>query len=335
MKILITGVAGFIGFHLANKLLKIKRYEVHGIDNLNKYYDNKLKKKRINYLEKHTNIIFHNFDINNSIRLRTVFKKHNITHVLHFAAQPGVRYSISHPMSYINSNILGFQSMIDCCKEYKIKHLIYASSSSVYGLNTTQPYKSNHNSDHPISLYAATKKSNELVAHSYSHLYGLPTTGLRLFTVYGPWGRPDMALFKFTSAILNNKTINVYNNGNHKRDFTYIDDTVAAIIKIITIPPKKNNLWRKNSNTINQSSAPYVIYNVGSGRTVKLKKFIKILEETIGKKAKIKYTKKQPGDVDITYSDNSELKRLIGFNPKFSLNEGIRNFVNWYKEIYR
>ncbi len=335
MNILITGVAGFIGFHLAKELSKNRKNKVYGIDNLNSYYDLQLKKKRIAYLKKNIKITFHKLDINNFNRLKRLFLKYKITHVLHFAAQPGVRYSISHPMSYIDSNLVGFQKILECCRTNNIKHLVYASSSSVYGLNKKHPYNTNDNTDHPISLYAVTKKSNELAAHSYSHLYGLPTTGLRLFTVYGPWGRPDMALFKFTNAIYKNKVINVFNNGNHKRDFTYIDDVVKAISKIINLPPKHNSSWKKNYNTIHQSSAPYTIYNVGAGKAVKLLDFIKIIEKVIGKNAKIRFQKRQPGDVEITYSNSLALKKNIQFKSSTALEEGVQNFIEWYINIYK
>ena len=334
MRILITGVAGFIGFHVAIKLCKTKDI-IHGIDNLNEYYDVNLKKSRIAHLRKHTNIKFKKIDIENTKDLEKLFKKNQYDYVIHLAAQPGVQYSLTNPDSYIKSNLIGFYSILECCRNFKIKHLVYASSSSVYGLNSKQPFSNNDNVDHPISLYAATKKSNELMAHSYSHLYNLPTTGLRFFTVYGPWGRPDMAIFKFTKAIVNNNFIEVYNNGNLKRDFTYIDDVVNSIIKIRKVIPKENKKWKKNRGSISKSSAPYAVYNVGRGKTIKLNKLIKIIEKTIGKKARIKYKGLQLGDVLSTFSNNQDLSKLIGYKPKYNIEEGLKLFYRWYSNYYK
>ena len=334
MKILITGVAGFIGFHVAKKLSLTKNI-IHGIDSMNTYYDINLKNLRINYLKKNTNINFFKINIENQNSLNALFKKNRYDQIIHLAAQPGIRYSLTNPESYIRSNIIGFQSILECCKKFKVKHFIYASSSSVYGLNRKQPFSTGDNVDHPISLYAATKKSNELMAHSYSHLYNIPTTGLRFFTVYGPWGRPDMAIFKFVKAIKNNTKIKVYNYGNSERDFTYIDDVVNGILKIRNKIPKQNKLWKKDNISIAKSSAPYAIYNVGSGKTIKLNKLIKIIENVVGKKAKIKYESIQPGDVASTISDNKDLIDLINYKPQYDIEKGVKSFYKWYKKNYK
>jgi len=332
-RIIITGAAGFIGFHLS-KLLLNKGYQVIGIDNLNDYYDPKLKKDRLAILEKNSNFIFHKLDIKNKLEVDKIFEEYKPEYAVHLAAQAGVRYSIQNPDVYIESNILGFFNILEACRNYPVKHLIYASSSSVYGGNKVVPFSTNHNVDHPVSLYAATKKSNELMAHVYSHLYGIPTTGIRFFTVYGPWGRPDMAYFSFTKNIIEGKPIEVFNYGNMERDFTYVDDIVEGIYRLLDFIPQPNPDWDQTKNGINNSFAPYKIYNIGNNQPVKLEKFISILEEKIGKKAIKIYREMQPGDVLRTYADISDLERDIGFKPSTSIEDGLEKFVNWYKEYY-
>ncbi len=335
MSILITGAAGFIGFHLAKYLLQ-NGYVVHGVDDLNSYYDVKLKEDRLSILNDTENFTFTKGSIDDVNLLRNEFKKNNFQYVVNLAAYAGVRHSIEKPQDYIDANITGFNNILNLSNEFKIEHLIYASSSSVYGTNQKIPFSEEDNVDHPVSLYGATKKANELMAHCYSHLFKLPTTGLRFFTVYGPWGRPDMALFKFTKAIYNNKPIEVFNHGKHFRDFTYIDDIVISIAKLLEEKPKNKNT---NFDFINPSpsisEAPWTIFNIGNNETIGLLEFIKIIEETIGKKAKIKYLDFQLGDVESSYSDTSKLKQITGFKPYTSINDGIKNFVNWYKEYYK
>jgi UDP-glucuronate 4-epimerase len=332
-KVIITGAAGFIGFHLSNLLLD-KNYHIIGIDNLNDYYDPKLKEDRLAILEQNNNFIFHKVDLKDKVEVDKVFEAYRPEYVINLAAQAGVRYSIKNPYAYVDSNLVGFMNILEACRNYPVKHLLYASSSSVYGGNKVVPFSTNHNVDHPVSLYAATKKSNELMAHTYSHLYGIPTTGLRFFTVYGPWGRPDMAYFSFTKNIIEGNPIKVFNHGNMERDFTYIDDIVEGIYKLLDVIPKPNPDWDETKDDISSSFAPYKIYNIGNNQPVKLETFISVLEEKIGKKANKIYMDMQPGDVLRTYADVSDLERDIGFKPSTSIEEGLGRFVDWYKEYY-
>lgn len=333
-KILITGSVGFIGFHLSNLLLD-KGYQVIGIDNLNNYYDPKLKEDRLAILKQNNNFIFHKVDLKDKVEVDKIFEEYKPEYVINLAAQAGVRYSIKNPYAYVDSNLVGFMNILEACRNYPVKHLLYASSSSVYGGNKVAPFSTNHNVDHPVSLYAATKKSNELMAHTYSHLYKIPTTGLRFFTVYGPWGRPDMAYFSFTKNIIEGNPIKVFNHGNMERDFTYIDDIVEGIYKLLDVIPEPNPEWDETKDDISTSFAPYKIYNIGNNQPVQLMKFINILEEKIGKKAEKIYMDMQPGDVLRTYADVSDLQRDIGFKPSTSIEEGLGKFVEWYREYYK
>jgi UDP-glucuronate 4-epimerase len=333
-KILVTGCAGFIGFHVSKKLLE-KNYVVVGLDNINNYYDPKLKIARLNILKKFPKFKFYKTDLEKRDFVLQIFKKEKFVYVIHLAAQAGVRYSLINPFSYVDSNLVGFINILEGCRQNKVRHLVYASSSSVYGANTKMPFSVHHNVDHPISLYAATKKSNELMAHTYSALYNLPTTGLRFFTVYGPWGRPDMALFKFTEAILNNKTITIYNYGKMERDFTYIDDIVEGVIRVMKKVPKSNKHWSSKNPDPGASFCPYKIYNIGNNTPVKLTKFINVLEHCLGKKAKKKFLPLQPGDVPKTYADVDDLVKDVGFKPATPIEVGIKKFVEWYKEYYK
>jgi len=332
-KILITGAAGFIGFHLS-KLLLDNDYEVIGIDNLNDYYDPNLKKDRLEILGKNNNFIFHKIDLKDKTEVDKTFETYKPDYVINLAAQAGVRYSLKNPYAYVDSNLIGFMNILEACRNYPVKHLIYASSSSVYGGNKVAPFSTSHNVDHPVSLYAATKKSNELMAHTYSHLYKIPTTGLRFFTVYGPWGRPDMAYFSFTKNIIEGKPIKVFNYGNMERDFTYIDDIVEGVYKLLDVIPKSNPDWDETKDDISTSFAPYKIYNIGNNQPVQLMKFINILEEKIGKKAEKIHMDMQPGDVLRTYADVSDIEKDIGFKPSTSIEEGLEKFVAWYKDYY-
>lgn len=321
-KILVTGGAGFIGFHLTKRLLDLN-YEVMAIDNLNDYYDIKLKEERLRILEKNSSFSFRKIDIYNKEELENIFKENNFDIVINLAAQAGVRYSIDYPDSYIVSNIIGFYNILECCRNYPVKHLLFASSSSVYGKNKKVPYSTDDKVDQPVSLYAATKKSDELLAYAYSNLYDIKVTGLRFFTVYGPYGRPDMAYFSFTKNIIDDKEIKVFNNGDMYRDFTYIDDIVEGIIELLDKVPLKD-----------ENGVSYKIYNIGNNHPVKISKFIEILEKEIGKEAKKVYLPMQPGDVYQTYADITDLTKETGFVPKTSLEEGLNKFVNWYKEFY-
>ena len=333
MKILVSGSAGFIGHH-ACKLLLDKGHEVIGIDNLNDYYDINLKNHRLSLLKNYKNFIFYKIDIQDYRSMESLFNKHKFDYVLHLAAQAGVRYSIENPSIYIQSNITGFLNILEACRHNNIKHLVYASSSSVYGLNELQPYSENHSVNHPVSLYGATKKSNELMAHSYSELYSLPTTGLRYFTVYGPLGRPDMSPMIFADSILNNKPIKVYNNGKHKRDFTYIDDIVNGTIKILDKIPISDNKWSGLKPGFASSSAPWKIYNIGNSHPVELLEYIECLEKYLGKKAIKEMVPFQPGDMESTFADVDALKNIINYEPKTNLDEGIKYFCGWYKSYY-
>lgn len=334
MKILITGVAGFIGFHLSKKLLN-DSYQIVGIDNLNNYYDTSLKQSRIKILDQYNNFNFLKVDLKEKSEVDDIFKQYKPAYVINLAAQAGVRYSIENPYAYVDSNLVGFMNILEACRNYPVEHLLYASSSSVYGGNKVVPFSTNHNVDHPVSLYAATKKSNELMAHTYSHLYGIPTTGLRFFTVYGPWGRPDMAYFSFTKDILDGKPIKVFNHGKMERDFTYIDDIVEGIVKLIDKAPIENKEWSESKDDLSTSFAPYKIYNIGNNNPVPLMRFINALESALDKEAKKIYMDMQPGDVLRTYADVSDLERDINFKPSTSIEEGLKRFVDWYKEYYK
>lgn len=334
MKVLITGAAGFIGFHLSNLQLH-KNFEVIGIDNLNNYYDPTLKEDRLAILKQRNNFIFHKVDIKDKPSLDNIFETYRPDYVINLAAQAGVRYSITNPYSYVDSNLIGFMNILEACRNYPVKHLLYASSSSVYGGNKVVPFSTNHNVDHPVSLYAATKKSNELMAHTYSHLYGIPTTGLRFFTVYGPFGRPDMAYFSFTKDILEGNPIKVFNHGKMERDFTYVDDIVEGIEKLIDKAPVANKDWDERVDNISTSFAPYKIYNIGNNNPVELMRFIAVLETALGKEAEKVYMDMQPGDVLRTYADVSDLERDISFKPSTSIEIGLGKFVDWYKKYYK
>ncbi|MDC3029028.1 NAD-dependent epimerase [Prochlorococcus sp. AH-716-P20] len=336
MTILVTGSAGFIGFHLTKKLLK-EGFEVVGIDNLNSYYDVSLKNERLKELKKFSKDIpikfqFFKEDITNKIFLDDLFKKFKFKKVVNLAAQAGVRYSLKNPSSYINSNILGFANILESCRNYDVEHLIYASSSSVYGGNKNMPFSENQNVDYPISLYAASKKSNELMAHTYSHLYAIPTTGLRFFTVYGPWGRPDMALFLFTKSIIEKNPIKVFNNGEMTRDFTYIDDIIESLFRVIKKIPKPEMDLDNRSEV--PSTAPYRIFNIGNSNPIKLMEFISEIENSLGIKAKKEFLEMQPGDVANTFADTTALEKWINFKPNTSVKDGITEFIKWYKKFF-
>ena len=348
MKILVTGSAGFIGYHLVKELIK-QDHEVVGIDNLNDYYDVNLKLGRLNDAGIDVNQISGSKEItslsNNSYRfikldltdrqgLDELFQKEGFDAVCNLAAQAGVRYSLTNPQAYIDSNIQGFLNILECCRHNKIKHLLYASSSSVYGLNKNMPFSTHNNADHPVSLYAASKKSNELMAHTYSHLFGIPTTGLRFFTVYGSWGRPDMAIYLFTKAILEGKPINVFNNGEMKRDFTHVSDIVDGIIRVLNNPSKSNPEWKGIKPDPESSSAPYRVFNIGRGKSVKLMDFITEIEKNVGRNAEKVLLPLQDGDVEETWADVSELSSNFGYDPKTEVEQGIPEFVSWYKQYY-
>lgn len=334
MKILVTGAAGFIGFHLTIHLLK-RGDEVVGVDNLNDYYEVQLKRDRLQIVQNHQNFTFVQADISDRAAMDRLFSEYHFDRVINLAAQAGVRYSIENPHAYIDANIVGFMNILEACRHNKIEHLVYASSSSVYGSNTLMPFSIHHNIDHPVSLYAATKKANELMAHTYSHLYGLPTTGLRFFTVYGPWGRPDMALFLFTRAILEGKPIKVFNNGQMRRDFTYIDDIVEGIVRVCDRIATPNDSWDSDKPDPATSRAPYRVYNIGNNKPVELLKFIEIIEHKIGKKSIMEMMPMQPGDVPATYADVDDLMRDTGFAPATPLESGISRFIDWYRDYYK
>jgi len=334
MSILITGSAGFIGSALCLRLLE-RGEKIIGIDNHNDYYDPVLKELRLKRYLDNTNYTHLRIDLNDQTAIEKAFSFYKPKKVVNLAAQAGVRYSIENPFVYINSNIVGFINILEGCRHYKIKHLVYASSSSVYGANTLMPFNVSHNVDHPLSLYAATKKSNELMAHTYSHLYGIPTTGLRFFTVYGPWGRPDMALFKFTKSILENKVIDVFNHGKHRRDFTYIDDIVEGVIRVLDTPASPNLSWNSNKPNPGSSMAPWSIYNIGRNHPVELMDYISALEKALGKKAKTKMLPLQPGDVPDTFADVEDLVKNFDYKPKTSIEEGVSKFVSWYLEYLK
>tara|TARA_B110000090_G_C13373182_1_gene442896 strand:+ start:197 stop:1198 length:1002 start_codon:yes stop_codon:yes gene_type:complete len=332
MKILVTGVGGFIGFFTAKALLKLG-HDVVGIDNLNNYYDISLKRKRVDLLS-HPKFEFILCDIAHKNEIENIFSKHAFEVVVNLAAQAGVRYSLSNPQAYIDSNIVGFTNILEACRHNNIKHLLYASSSSVYGMNSKMPFSVKDSVDHPVSLYAATKKANELLAHTYSHLYNLPTTGLRFFTVYGPWGRPDMAYFSFTRDIIAGKPIDVFNHGDMARDFTYIDDIVEGIIRLASIPAKPDYNWNSSSPYPGSSSAPYRVYNIGNNNPIRLGDFIQTIEDALGKEAKKVYLPMQMGDVQETFADIDDLFTAINYRPSTSLKVGIERFVSWYKSYF-
>ncbi|MCD6224156.1 MAG: NAD-dependent epimerase [Deltaproteobacteria bacterium] len=328
--ILVTGAAGFIGFHLARRLLK-DGFKVVGIDNLNTYYDVKLKEARLAELQPFDNFSFFKTDLADAPGLEKIFKAYNFEIAVNLAAQAGVRYSLENPGAYVNSNVAGFVNLLECCRHFNIRHLVFASSSSVYGANTKMPFSVHHNVDHPVSLYAATKKSNELMAHTYSHLFDLPCTGLRFFTVYGPWGRPDMALYLFTDAIFKGKPIKIFNKGKMERDFTYIDDIVEGVVRVMDRIPAPNTEWSGESPDPGSSYAKYKIYNIGNNQPVKLMDFIETLERVIGKKAKKEFLEMQAGDVKATYANIDDLIRDVGFTPATPLQTGIERFVEWFE----
>ena len=332
-KCLITGVAGFIGSHLAIKLLS-EGYEVYGIDNLNDYYDPKLKEARLQRIIDNPKFSFFKENIQDKEFMERLFKDNSFDVVVNLAAQAGVRYSLINPYSYVDTNITGFLNVLEGCRHSKVKHLIYASSSSVYGLNTNMPFKEENGVNHPISMYAATKKANEMMAHSYSHLFKIPTTGLRFFTVYGPWGRPDMALFLFTDAIINDKPIDVFNYGNMMRDFTYVDDIVEGIYRLIDKIPEGSEEWNSKDPDPSKSSAPFKIFNIGNNSPVKLMDYIEAIEHHLGKKAKKNLLPLQDGDVPGTFADASNLQIVTGFKPETTVSDGVGNFIRWYKNYY-
>lgn len=346
---LVTGTAGFIGFHLTRKLLG-RGDSVIGLDSINDYYDVSLKYARLaetgiekaeivkgNGIQskKFDDYIFYQANLEDKKAIDKIFKSHNITKVVHLAAQAGVRYSLENPYAYFDSNLHGFLNIIEGCRHNNTKHLVYASSSSVYGLNKSMPFSVHDNVDHPISLYAASKKSNELIAHSYSYLFNLPVTGLRFFTVYGPWGRPDMALFLFTEAILNGKTLNAFNQGKMERDFTYVDDIIEGITRVLDNPPEEDKSWDEVKSDPATSSAPYRVYNIGNNNPVKLMDFIHAIEEYVGKKADINYQPMQPGDVPKSWADVEELVQNFDYRPDTDIKTGVKNFIDWYLQYYK
>jgi UDP-glucuronate 4-epimerase len=331
---LVTGAAGFIGFHLCRRLLS-RGYHVTGIDNLNPYYDVGLKQDRLALLEAETGFSFHKTDLTDRSALAKLFTSDVPQVVVNLAAQAGVRYSLDNPHAYVDSNLVGFVNLLEACRHHSVGHLVFASSSSVYGANTRMPFSVHHNVDHPVSLYAATKKANELMAHTYSHLYGLPCTGLRFFTVYGPWGRPDMALFIFTRAILEDRPIKVFNRGKMRRDFTYIDDIVEGVVRVMHRLPTPDPSWNGDQPDPGTSTAPYRIYNIGNNQPVELMRFISVIEKALGKTARKEMLEMQPGDVPATYADIDDLFEAVGFKPSTALEDGIGQFVDWYRSYYR
>lgn len=332
-KILVTGAAGFIGFHLTQRLLA-RGDEVVGLDNLNDYYRVQLKQDRLSQLVGQEKFRFIEMDLADRERMPGVFEAEQFDVVINLAAQAGVRYSLENPHAYIDANVVGFTNVLEGCRHNGVKHLVYASSSSVYGGNTTMPFSIHHNVDHPISLYAATKKANELMAHTYSHLYGLPTTGLRFFTVYGPWGRPDMALFLFTEAIVSGKPIDVFNNGKMRRDFTYVADIVEGIMRVADNTAAANPDWSSASPDPATSASPYRVYNIGNNQPVELMHLIEVLEDCLGKKVEKNFMGMQPGDVPATFADVDDLIRDVDFKPATSIETGVANFVEWYREYH-
>ena len=333
MKVIVTGAAGFIGSFTSHRLLD-RGDEVIGVDNLNDYYDVSLKQARLDRLRARDGYRHHQIDISDRSAVASVFEDAKPDRIVHLAAQAGVRYSLENPYAYVDANIIGFLNILECVRNTGIEHLVYASTSSVYGSNTNMPFSVHHNVDHPVSLYAATKKTNELMAHTYSHLFGIPCTGLRFFTVYGPWGRPDMALFKFTRQILAGEPIDVYNYGNHKRDFTYVEDIVEGIVRVLDKVATIDPAWTGDHPDPASSAAPYRLYNIGSNNPVDLSRYIEVLEETLGIEAKKNLLPMQPGDVPDTYADVDDLVQDVGYKPDTPIEVGIQNFVSWYKEYY-
>jgi UDP-glucuronate 4-epimerase len=331
--VLVTGAAGFIGFHLTRRLLQAGAAVV-GLDNLNPYYSVKLKQDRLALLEGHPGFTFARMDLADRAGMERLFGEKRFDVVVNLAAQAGVRYSLKNPQAYIDANIAGFMNILEGCRHQAVKHLVFASSSSVYGANTRMPFSVHDNVDHPVSLYAATKKANELMAHTYSHLYGLACTGLRFFTVYGPWGRPDMALFLFTDAILNDRPIQVFNHGRMQRDFTYIDDIVEGVVRVMGRLPEPNPAWSGDRPDPGTSYAPYRIYNIGNNQPVELTRFIETLEAVLGRQARREYLDMQPGDVPATYADVDDLSADVGFKPATPLRSGIERFIDWYRNYY-
>jgi UDP-glucuronate 4-epimerase len=328
--ILVTGAAGFIGYHVARRLLGDGR-KVIGIDNLNAYYDPKLKDARLAELAKLDGFRFIKLDLADRAAMTALFKEHRFPHVVHLAAQAGVRHSLVDPYAYVDSNLVGFTNVLEGCRHNGCRHLLYASSSSVYGSNTHMPFSTHDNVDHPLSLYGASKKANELMAHAYAHLYAMPTTGLRFFTVYGPWGRPDMAMWIFASAIVGGKPIKLFNHGNMRRDFTFIDDVVESVVRLVDRAPSANPKWSSSAPDPGSSSAPWRVYNIGNNNPVELLEIVRLLEETIGMKAKRELLPMQPGDVPATFADVDDLKRDVGFKPATPIADGIARFIAWYR----
>jgi len=333
MKVLVTGAAGFIGSALCGRLLA-RGDSVIGIDNLNDYYDPALKQARLDHFCSEGDFEFVKLDIADLEGVEHLFAEHGPDRVVNLAAQPGVRYSLINPQSYVDTNIVGFMNILEGCRHNDVEHLVYASSSSVYGANTSMPYSAHDNVDHPVSLYAASKKANELMAHTYSHLYGLPTTGLRFFTVYGPWGRPDMTPYLFIKNIMAGQPIDVFNEGRHKRDFTYIDDTIEGVVRVLDKPASVNEDWSGDDPDPSSSSAPYRLYNIGNHRSVELMHYIKVLEDSLGREAEKNFLPMQPGDVAETYADVDDLTRDFGYQPDMKIEDGMQRFVDWYMDYH-
>jgi UDP-glucuronate 4-epimerase len=331
MKFLVTGAAGFIGFYVCQRLLALG-YQVVGLDNLNDYYPVQLKRDRLSQLQNHPGFRFEQLDLADRDGIAALFAREQFQRVIHLGAQAGVRYSLQNPMAYADSNLIGTLTILEGCRQHQVEHLVYASSSSVYGMNSKMPFSTGDRVDHPVSLYAATKKANELIAHSYSHLYGIPTTGLRFFTVYGPWGRPDMAPFLFTKAILAGEPIKVFNHGQMLRDFTYIDDIVEGVVRIQALPPKPNADW--DGSDASSSFAPYKVFNIGNNQPVKLMTFIEAIEKATGKTAVKEFLPMQAGDVPATYADIDDLQAAVGFKPATPIEEGMQRFVDWFVNYY-
>jgi UDP-glucuronate 4-epimerase len=332
-RVLVTGAAGFIGFHLVQRLLQLG-HQITGCDNLNDYYDVSLKESRLAILAGRDGFTFVRGALEDRACVEKVFQAEQFDYVINLAAQAGVRYSLQNPYAYIDSNISGFLNILEGCRRTNVKHLVYASSSSVYGANTTVPFSEHHPVDHPVSLYAATKRSNELMAHTYSHLFSLPVTGLRFFTVYGPWGRPDMAYFSFTKAILEGRPIDVFNHGRMQRDFTYIDDIIEGVVRVMDRIPRHNTSWNAGTADPASSAAPYRVYNIGNHQPIELGRFIEVLEECLGKKAEKNLLPMQPGEVLVTYADVADLADAVGFKPDTGIEDGIARFVDWYRDYY-
>ena len=333
MRVLVTGAAGFIGYHTCARLLA-DGHDVTGADNMSEYYEVALKQARLRQLEGHPCFAFRKVDLADRLALSQLFETARPERVVHLAAQPGVRYSVEHPEAYVDSNLVGFVNVLERCRHLDVQHLVFASSSSVYGANTQMPFSTHQNVDHPLNLYAATKKANELLAHSYSHLFQIPTTGLRFFTVYGPWGRPDMALFLFTRSILRDEPISVFGYGKLKRDFTYIDDIVEGVVRILDRPASGNASWLGHDPDPASSMAPYRLYNIGRGQPVEIMQFVKVLEKCLGKRASLNLLPPQPGDVEATCADVSDLARDFGYQPTTDLEEGVERFALWYRDYY-